>query len=61
MRILGELASLGVIPPVAWALRHIVRDVLDYKWKRELLQRTPDGQVPNLVRELDAARQKDHS
>ncbi len=58
MRILGELAASGVIPSVAWALQRIVRDVLEYRWKRELLQRTPESQMPKLVRALDAKRDK---
>ena len=61
MRILGDLGSLGVFSSVAWASRHIVRDVLDYRWKRELLKHTPKSQVPELVRELNAPRRSTRS
>ncbi|BFO13929.1 hypothetical protein SHKM778_03170 [Streptomyces sp. KM77-8] len=61
MQILGELASLGSLPGVAWVLRCIIRDILDHRSKRadrelrqQMLQRIPDDQVASVFRELGA-------
>lgn len=55
MQILGELVPLVcALSPVVWTVRCIIRDVLDYRYKRELLRRTPDDQVVEVVRRLDA-------
>lgn len=58
MQNLGELASLGFFPALAWMVRHIVRDILDYRkqradreLKRQMLQRVPDDQVASVIRE----------
>lgn len=59
MQILGELAPLvGALSSVVWAVRFIIRDVLDYRYKREVLRRTPDGQMVKVVRSLDADRRE---
>ncbi|MET7735531.1 hypothetical protein ABZT02_29815 [Streptomyces sp. NPDC005402] len=61
MQILGELASVGSLPGVAWVLRCIIRDILDYRskraefeLKRQMIQRIPDDQVASVIRELGA-------
>ena len=61
MQILGELASLGSLPVVAWVLRCVIRDILDYRnkradreLKRQVIQRIPDDQVASVFRELTA-------
>ncbi|GGZ13789.1 hypothetical protein ACFW08_26195 [Streptomyces sp. NPDC058960] len=61
MQILGELASVGSLPGVAWVLRCIIRDILDYRSKRaefelkqQMIQRIPDDQVASVFRELGA-------
>lgn len=61
MQILGELASVGSLPGVAWVLRCIIRDILDYRSKRaefelkqQMIQRIPDDQVASVIRELSA-------
>ncbi|MEV6739476.1 hypothetical protein AB0N14_22090 [Streptomyces sp. NPDC051104] len=61
MQILGELASLGSLPGVVWVLRCIIRDILDYRNKREerelkrqIIQRIPDDQMASVFRELGA-------
>ncbi|MEU6945288.1 hypothetical protein ABZ957_08630 [Streptomyces sp. NPDC046316] len=59
MQILGELASLGSIPGIAWVLRCVIRDVLDYRskqadraLKQQVIQRIPDDQVASTLPEL---------
>ncbi|MFB7786805.1 hypothetical protein ACFC1D_29365 [Streptomyces vinaceus] len=61
MQILGELASLGSLPGVAWVLRCIIRDILDHRNKRadrelkqQMIQRIPDDQVASVFLELGA-------
>ncbi|MFD8256785.1 hypothetical protein [Streptomyces werraensis] len=61
MQFLGELASLGFVPGVAWVLRCVIRDILDHRNKRadrelkqQILQRIPDDQVASIFRELGA-------
>lgn len=61
MQILGELASLGSLPGVAWVLRCVIRDILDHRNKRadrelkkQIIQRIPDDQVASVFRELGA-------
>jgi hypothetical protein len=61
VQILGELASLGSLPVVAWVLRCVIRDILDYRnkradreLKRQVIQRIPDDQVASVFRELTA-------
>jgi hypothetical protein len=59
VQILGELVPLVcALSSVAWTVRCIIRDVLDYRYKREVLRRTPDDQVVKVVRRLDADRRK---
>lgn len=55
MQILGELASWGGLPLAGWVVRCFCRDFLDHKWRREVLRRTPDDHVANVVRELSAS------
>lgn len=61
MQILGELASVGSLPGVAWVLRCVIRDILDYRNKRadrelkqQMIQRIPDDQVASVFLELGA-------
>ncbi len=61
MKFLGELASLGYLPGVAWVLRCVIRDILDFRnkradreLKRQMIQRIPDDQVASIFRELGA-------
>jgi hypothetical protein len=56
VQILGDLVSLGA--PAALALRYIIRDVLDYRWKREVLRRTPKNQLAQVVASLSANRRE---
>jgi hypothetical protein len=56
VQILGELVSLGA--PAALALRYIIRDVLDYRWKCAVLRRTPEGQLAKVVAALNANRRE---
>ena len=58
MQILGELASLGAVSSAAWAVRNIIRDVLDYRWKQAVLRRTPDNQLAKVVAALNANRRE---
>jgi hypothetical protein len=55
---LGELASLGSLPSVAFVVRLVVRDILDYKWKREVLRHTPNDQMARVIRELGTGQRE---
>jgi hypothetical protein len=56
VQIFGALLSSGVVASIATATRFIVRDVLDYKWKRSVLKRAHDEQVVDVARALKASR-----
>ncbi|MFG1857147.1 hypothetical protein ACGFJT_35300 [Actinomadura geliboluensis] len=67
MQMLGGLVVSGCVPAVAWALVHIVRDVLAYlaareesRANRELLRRIPDDQLVTAIRALKANRPSKH-
>lgn len=48
MEILHELVALGAIPATAWAVVHVVRDVLRYKIQKAILRKIPgDSRVLN--------------
>jgi len=56
VQILGALLSGGAAISIPMATRLIVRDVLEYKWKRRVLERTPDSKVADVARALGTNR-----
>jgi hypothetical protein len=58
--ILGELAMSGAVPAAIVATRYVVRDVLEHRRDLEVLRRTPDDQLADVVRALGAMRRRTH-
>lgn len=56
MQILDGLAASGALTAIVLAVVQFVRIILDYCLTREVLRRTPDKQLADVIRALNAGR-----
>ena len=58
MQILGDLVASGTVSSGIWAVQRIVRNVLDYRLKRTVLNRVSDDQVVKVAQTFLVERRK---